>query len=905
MNKKPPHFFKSITSLSTFSRVVIFCTVCLLLIVYEKNKNDFRKDEGYRFINLSNNQYYLIKNNLDKSLVDLDLLGSVIESQPNLTRNEFKNYATRIISHTPEIQALEWIPKVTKFNRQKIENEGKKYFSNFNITQKKDKGMLPDIQRSVYYPVYYVEPYVGNECALGFNLDSDPKRSFALHLAEKNKTIIATESIKLVQETDGQRGVLIFNPIFTHEKTASRTQEDQLIGFSLVVLRMGDLVNRALSKNSSTPIFLTIYDVSNPSEKEVLFKSSNTALSHHNVSDLNNHSVYKIEKTMELGNRKWLFTFTAVSGTLLESQQYAFYLIYILMILFGFLLVFYIEKKNKINLFLQKSEFELKLALDSGQMGTWKIDLDTKIRTYDDTTLKLLGLDKNTFKGTEAEVLSIVHPEDKSNLIKVIKQSKDFKTKFFIEYRILGKDNSIHHISSHGKVLENDKGKAIAIYGVLWNDDFRKNAEEKIKNMALTDSLTGLPNRRMLNERLKRCIAINTRLNCYSTLMFIDLDRFKDTNDILGHDAGDELLIKVSNRLKSSVRSVDTIARIGGDEFIILIENVGKTIIDSTNNTKIIAEHIKSSFNEVFIIDGKEIFSTCSIGITVFSKDKTNTEEIIKEADFAMYESKSLGRNEFRFYDVSMQNAVKKISEFELDLQNAISKNKFNIIIQPAVDTLNNSIYLFEIGLIWQRQPTVHLYLKDFYDTAVQTGSIYEIQKWLLKETFTLLSNNLRDDKNKPHLYAIMISSRSLLHPKFLEYLDELSLNHVIDKSKLAFLISNDELHEKFEDLSRVINILNNEGFKIILDNFGQGLISVKLINDLPLLAIKMADNFINYINEMEQTNKTIIPLIIQLAHLISTNIIVSNVNTSNEADTLKSYHCNIIQGDYTTLLRK
>ncbi|KXW56973.1 diguanylate cyclase domain-containing protein [Ferrovum sp. PN-J185] len=877
------------------SILVLIVTVTILFFVYQKEERNQLNEAYYTFQSISNKDYFSIEKNISDSLLDVELLGSTFDSNPTLSNIQFKNYSTHLISHTPEIQALEWVPKVYDKERPLYEAIGKKNSPNFRFTRKNQNKIETDIQRPIYYPVLYVEPYVGNENALGFSLDSNPKRSKALNKSEYSHSIIATAGIKLVQEQKTQTGILIFYPVY--KKNALTQGKTDLLGFSLVVLRIGDLISRAIYKINPKYVSLCLYDNTDTNKKELLYQSNeNINSSILNKTNIKDQNLFKIEKSLNIGERNWLLVFKANKEDILRKNNTKFYIILFIASLLSTLLIFYIERKNRINIALKNSEKELRFALDSGQMGTWKIDLLTNLRVYDDTTYQILDINKDQFKGTEKELLAIIHPDDKSKYLTMIEQSKKHGTKYYIDFRVIWRDKSVHHISSHGMLIKNSKGIPTAIHGILWNDDVRKINEEHIKNMALTDMLTGLPNRRMLNERIKQTFAMNNRLNCYSALMFIDLDKFKDVNDTLGHDAGDDLLIQIKNRFKNTVREVDTIARIGGDEFVILIENTGNTVIDSINSTKIVAEHIKKSFTKPFKLKGKDIFSTCSIGISIFSKQKNNTEEIIKEADFAMYESKSIGRNEIRFYDKQMQETITKRSKLELDLQNSIVNSKFNFTFTPVINTLNNSIYLLETKLFWQRNINELITIDDFYDVAKQNGIIIDIQKWLLEQVIRKISNTPHEE---PVIYSVELSSKSLLHPEFRNFLEDLINIYSLNTSKLAISICNEEFHENQDLLLPVIMHISKLGVKIILDNFEQSSITIMTINSVPLFAIKISEK---HIKQQDYTNEKSIHsliLFIQLAKMVSTNLIIGGINSEKLMGFFKSHECYLLEGSY------
>lgn len=300
---------------------------------------------------------------------------------------------------------------------------------------------------------------------------------------------------------------------------------------------------------------------------------------------------------------------------------------------------------------LVESQERLDLALQSANMGIWSFDIVKNKRYYDAQTCRLLGIDPAAFTGTARELYRAIHPDDRKILKEKMARTIEQDVPYEPEYRAVWPDGSIHYLASRGRLVRDEKNRPLKVNGVAFDITEWQQAQDKIRSLAFYDHLTGLPNRRLLLERLQQALLSCVRSKRKGAILFIDLDNFKTINDTLGHDHGDLLLQQTATRLMSCVREEDTVARIGGDEFVVMLKHLSADESQAVLQTRVIGEKILASVNQPYQIDSHEFSSTCSIGITLFNALSQSTDELLKQADIAMYQAKNSGRNALRIFD--------------------------------------------------------------------------------------------------------------------------------------------------------------------------------------------------------------------------------------------------------------
>jgi len=423
----------------------------------------------------------------------------------------------------------------------------------------------------------------------------------------------------------------------------------------------------------------------------------------------------------------------------------------------------------------------------------------------------------------------------------------------------------------------------------------RKTAEQEIKNLAFYDPLTGLPNRRLLVDRLRLSLATSERSQHHGALLFIDLDNFKTLNDTLGHGRGDELLQQVAKRLLSCVRESDTVARLGGDEFVIMLEGLGGEINEAAAMAETIGEKVLAALNRTYWLNGDEIRSTPSIGITMFGSQQQTIDEFLKQADLAMYQAKAAGRNTLRFYDPQMQAAVNARAALEADLRNAVREGQFIVHYQAQVED-DELISGAEVLVRWQ-DPQRGIVAPDiFIPLAEETGLILPLGQWVLETACSQLAAWATRADTIHLTLAVNVSVRQLRQPDFVEQVLSTLKRTGADPRKLKLELTESQLMDNVENTITKMRALKSVGVGFALDDFGTGYSSLSYLKRLPLEKLKIDRSFVRDILT-DHNDAAIARTIVALAESLGLAVIAEGVETAAQRDCLARHGCSAYQG--------
>jgi len=429
---------------------------------------------------------------------------------------------------------------------------------------------------------------------------------------------------------------------------------------------------------------------------------------------------------------------------------------------------------------------------------------------------------------------------------------------------------------------------------VFQNQEKEKRAAE-LNNLAFYDPLTGLPNRRLLVDRLHRALDISARNGLEGAVMFIDLDNFKDINDTIGHDFGDLLLQQIAQRLESSLRKSDTVARLGGDEFVLILEELSKQPIKAATLAKAVGDKILAAINQPYHLATHEYHCTASIGATLFSDHHQSAEELLKRADIAMYQAKQTGHNTLRFFNPKMQDIINARTSLEGDLRKALENRQFHLYYQIQVDSSHRP--LGAEALIRWIHPERGLVPPDqFIPLAEETGLILPIGQWVLDTACTQLKAWEQDALTRDLVLAVNVSARQFRQADFSAQVQELVQRHAIDPKRLKLELTESMLVDNIEDIISTMNTLHETGIRFSLDDFGTGYSSLQYLKRLPFDQLKIDQSFVRDLTE-DSNGRVIVRTIIAMAQNLNLDVIAEGVETEVEQQLLLDMGCTHYQG--------
>jgi diguanylate cyclase (GGDEF)-like protein/PAS domain S-box-containing protein len=443
--------------------------------------------------------------------------------------------------------------------------------------------------------------------------------------------------------------------------------------------------------------------------------------------------------------------------------------------------------------------------------------------------------------------------------------------------------------------VKDDAGTVTHYVGTMTDITLRKTAEDEIKNLAFYDPLTRLPNRRLLIDRLQRALATSARSQREGALLFIDLDNFKTLNDTLGHDKGDLLLQLVARRLEGCVREGDTVARLGGDEFVVMLEDLSENHLEAAAQTETVGEKILAALNEPYQLAVHEHHSTPSIGATQFSGHQNSIEELLKQADLAMYQSKSAGRNSLHFFDPAMQSVVSARVSLESDLRHGIRKGEFMVFYQPQVIGAGR-LTGAEALLRWKHPQRGMVSPAEFIPLAEETGLILPLGHWVLEEVCAQLAAWAQNPRTARLSVAVNVSARQFRHPDFVDQVLAILDHTGANPHMLKLELTESMLVVNVEEIIAKMTVLKTHGVSFSLDDFGTGFSSLSYLKRLPLDQLKIDQSFVRDVFT-DVDDGAIAQAIIALSQTLGLSVIAEGVETEEQRDFLERLGCQAYQG--------
>lgn len=556
-----------------------------------------------------------------------------------------------------------------------------------------------------------------------------------------------------------------------------------------------------------------------------------------------------------------------------------------------------ISDRKKAELDLQESAFHTQAILDNMFDGVVTINIKGVIESINKAACSIFGYRQEEVIGHNITALMPPYFKDKHNsYLQHHQHTLDTPvTNTLREVEGLRKNGSVFPMSLSISKVMRDKG--ITFVGVIRDISQQRQDEEEIHHLAFYDALTNLPNRRLLFDRLQQAILTSSRTDQHGALMFLDLDHFKQLNDTLGHDIGDILLQQVADRLQACVREGDSVARMGGDEFVILIESLSTNPNEAATQTELIADKILAALGGPYTLREHAYVITPSIGIVVFLHQTETMDELLKKADVAMYQAKTVGRNNARFFDPAMQAAVSMRLKLETDMHRALEQHEFILHYQLQVDA--DSVPTGVEALVrWNHGKDDMIFPGEFIPLAEETGMILPLGQWVLETACAQLTEWAKSPKTAHLTMAVNVSVSQFAQPDFVS-----NVNNALRKTGANPHLLKLELTESMllNDIDSVIIKMfqiKATGVSFSLDDFGTGYSSLTYLKRLPIDQLKIDKSFVRDLLT-DPNDATIARTIVALGHSLNLKIIAEGVETAEQRDLLHDMGCDAYQGYY------
>jgi len=878
----------------TLSYFIIFIGFLLSCLIFYKVNILEDKFAQYKFKEERENYLSVLNTEINKNIDVLNKLKHFFLSSKNVDREEFKKITKEFLENNKKIKSLSWIPLVKNNERIKYEKSAQKEgYKEFQFNEIGLLGQMEERGDSLqYYPIYYIEPLRENKAILGLDLFSDKDKAEAILSSLKTGKITEISKIRLFSEKNKKGEFLLLNPVYKENLNPKK----KILGFILGVFKIDDIINSSfdlLTKNNLDfqiydpikNINIPIYTTKDYFERENSYQFSN---------------LYS-ENFIESSNQNWKIKF--IPGKLFFLNEFI-KLDWTIFIFFNLITLMFsrsIYNKTKYTHKIKKltensAEDHKKLRLfahiiENIPEGIMITDKYNKIISINDSFLKTTGYRKKDLIGSNPKILTSNHHTP--FFYKEMWNSIKYKGSWRGEIWDRRKNGKVHPGWLNIITIQDiKKTNNIDYYVGMFSDlSNQEHIRKQIQHLAYYDSLTDLPNRGLFHSKAKNLIIDADIEKTKIAFVFLDLDRFKNINDALGHSAGDELLKEVAKSLKEIKLEDEIVSRFGGDEFVILIPNFD--LIDDLNK-RIIS--ILNVFQSPFNIDGKELFVTSSIGVSLYPLNGDSLDELIKNADTAMYFAKKSGKNNFKFYTKNMNSKSIKNLGLENKMRQALQDEEFHLEYQPQISTITHKITSCEALIRWNSPEFGTISPDEFISIAEDSGFIVPITRWILEKVFYDLKKIIQID---PNIYiSINISGYQIKHSDLPKMIEEVLEQEKIDLKHIELELTESVLMDDVFKNEKIMSKLKDLNIKLAIDDFGTGYSSLSYLKKFPIDRLKIDRSFIDGITNNEE-DKIIVKTIISMAHTLGFKTIGEGVETKQQFDFLKAYKCDEVQGYY------
>jgi len=528
-------------------------------------------------------------------------------------------------------------------------------------------------------------------------------------------------------------------------------------------------------------------------------------------------------------------------------------------------------------------------AQRTARIGSWEWDFSREALTTSTELRRLYGVDPGREVSGYEELFRYVPAEDQARIQATVLDALAEQRPFGIELHLDLPGGEPRWLRVQGRIQDGG-GEPTRLIGTSQDITDRKDAERALAHQALHDALTGLPNRVLLVDRLEQALARTTRSDENVAVLFLDVDRFKVVNDSRGHAAGDELIVGVADRLRATVRPTDTVARFGGDEFVVVCQED-----ETLSGAMAIADRLVAALREPFRIGGEEIFLTVSVGIAIAAPG-ASSETLLRNADAAMYRAKEQGRARCEFFDETMQTEAATRLELQTTLNWAVQREEMRVFYQPLINITSGALVGVEALLRWQHPDRGIVLPADFIPVAEDAGLIVPIGRQVLERAAADSAAWRTVVPTGPFSIAVNLSAHQLRHPGLLEQVRATLAEHELAGSSLCLELTESALLEDLDGHFRVLMALRDLGVRLALDDFGTGFSSLTYLKRFPVDMVKIDRSFVAGLG-VTYCDTAIVRSVIELAHALNLTVVAEGIERPEQLEELRSLGCDLAQG--------
>ncbi|UOD28288.1 EAL domain-containing protein [Massilia violaceinigra] len=875
-----------------------------------------------------------IRQGLEEAVEVLTVTNQLFATVHPVTRRQFHDFTQPLLRRYPFIQAFNYHRVVGGDERAALEAELQQVVPGTRITEMGAQGRHLAPARAQYSVVDYLEPMKGNEAAFGLSVGINTQVMNALEQATVSGRAAATGLLSLAQDQRPQGGFEVIMPVYRPGAALGSADQRRaaLTGDTAAIIRARELVEKILRGSDlhlDHGILLAVYASASAEPANLVYASAGleAAASQRAAFGVlrrwttSGHRE-RLSAALDVAGQRWHVVVSATPRPFLHNHPGSVSTLaggFLFTLLITAFVQTLVQRSRRVQLLVDERTADLKLtnqrlvddvlarrrteaALQESEQrfrqlvtmsSDWYWEQDADLRFVDITggvgekggvsAARLIGR-------TRWDTVAGMRESDwgKAHMAQLAARAPFAD----LEYETVDEQGETRWFSINGEPVFDADGVFRGYRGTGTDISARKHTEQRIHHIAQHDVLTGLPNRSLLQDRLSQAVAYSQRCARPVWVLLIDLDRFKFVNDSMGHKAGDVVLMTVAARLRAALRETDTVARLSGDEFVVILTEHAEERLQAD-----VVQRLMDAVAQPVPLGTKEFFVTCSIGVAVYPTDNTPADSLIEHADIAMYRAKKLGRNNFQFYTPAMNDEAQERVRIESALRSALERDEFVLHYQPQVNLATGQVVGMEALIRWQH-PELGVVAPDrFISVAEETGLIVPIGAWVMRTACA--QNKAWQDAGLGMLrIAVNLSARQFGAANLLA-----DISDVLDQTGLAPSLLEIELTESLfmSDVTLAVELLHSMkslGVNLSIDDFGTGYSSLSYLSRFPIDVLKIDRSFVSDITR-DANDAAIVASIIALAHNLKLSVIAEGVETAEQLDYLRRHGCDEMQGYY------